>query len=182
VKKVTKTAKKGERTYLKNARLTAGYASRRTAAKTMPFRHDTIGRHERGEMQLSPEDMVAYAKHYRRKDILLRYCMECPVGRTNGFTVTERDLATVILRLTKELRKAASKDGLIERLEEIAEHGEMDEKTYPLLMEMVDDSKDLYGRFSDFFFLVATPPKKESEATEKGRNRHCNAVAAGGNV
>lgn len=72
--------------YLRDARLQAGYASRDTAAMALNYSPETIGRHERGDVPVSADDILRYAEGYQRPDILLRYCADCPIGRVTGRT------------------------------------------------------------------------------------------------
>ena len=46
--------------YLREARVKAGYVSRGTASIAVPYSPETIGRHERGEVDLTPADAVVY--------------------------------------------------------------------------------------------------------------------------
>ena len=48
--------------YLREARVRAGYVSRGTASTAVPFSPETIGRHERGDVDVEPEDIVTYAE------------------------------------------------------------------------------------------------------------------------
>ena len=77
-----------------------------------------IGRHERGDVRVTPEDAILYANTYRRPDILIRYCSDCPVGQATCKSVTDRDLPTATLRLTARLRRTAEK--IPDKLESIA--------------------------------------------------------------
>ena len=51
--------------YLREARVKAGYVSRGTASIAVPYSPETIGRHERGEVDLTPADAVVYAESYK---------------------------------------------------------------------------------------------------------------------
>lgn len=75
------TAASATQSYLRDAHLQAGYASRDTAAIKLNYSPETIGRHERGDVPVSPDDIIRYAEGYQRPDIMLRYCASCPVGK-----------------------------------------------------------------------------------------------------
>lgn len=53
--------------YLREARVKAGYVSRGTASIAVPYSPETIGRHERGEVDLTPADAVVYAESYKSR-------------------------------------------------------------------------------------------------------------------
>lgn len=110
-------------TYLREARLSAGYVSRETASIDLPYSPETIGRHERGEVTPSPDDITQYAQGYNRPDIMLRYCSDCPIGRKTGKTATDRDLPWAALRVSQRLRKAKE---IADTLENIADDGIVD--------------------------------------------------------
>ena len=67
----------------------AGFVSRGTASTVVPYSPETIGRHERGDVEMEPEDALVYAECYQSPDILPRYCATCPVGRAIGRTATD---------------------------------------------------------------------------------------------
>lgn len=110
--------------YLRAARLRAGFVSRGTATTAVPFSPETIGRHERGDIELGPEDAVTYADCYKSPDILHRYCATCPVGRRIGRTVTDRPLPHAALRVR---RLIADAQAVADRLEQIAFDGVIDD-------------------------------------------------------
>ena len=58
----------------------------------VPFSPETIGRHERGDVQMTPEDAVLYSERYGCQSLLLQYCADCPVGKMTGKAATERPL------------------------------------------------------------------------------------------
>ena len=109
--------------YLREARVRAGYVSRGTAATIVPFSPETIGRHERGDVELDPEDVVIYATCYQSPDILPRYCAGCPVGQQMGRTASNLPLPHATLRVR---RLIAAGQAVADRLEEIAFDGMID--------------------------------------------------------
>lgn len=110
--------------YLRAARVRAGYISRGTATTAVPFSPETIGRHERGDVELEPEDAVTYADCYGSPDILPRYCATCPVGQRIGRTATDRPLPYATLRIRRLIEDAQS---VADRLEQIAFDGVIDD-------------------------------------------------------
>ena len=118
-----KLERKSPPEYLREARVRAGYVSRGTATTAVPFSPETIGRHERGDIALEPEDAVTYADCYGSPDILPRYCAGCPVGRKMGKSATDRELPHATLRIR---RLMAEGQAVANRLEEIAFDGVID--------------------------------------------------------
>lgn len=102
----------------------AGYVSRGTASTAVPFSPETIGRHERGDVELEPGDAVTYADCYNSPDILHRYCAACPVGQRLGMTATDRSLPYATLRIRKMIADAQD---IANRLEEIVFDGVVDD-------------------------------------------------------
>lgn len=117
------TAKKAPPAYLREARVRAGFVSRGTASTAVPFSPETIGRHERGDVEMTPEDAVTYAEFYHSPDILPRYCAGCPVGQKMGKSATDRELPHATLRIR---RLMAEGQAVANRLEEIAFDGVID--------------------------------------------------------
>ena len=154
--------------YLREARLAAGYANRDTASADVPYSPETIGRHERGEVTVAPEDAIVYAKSYGREDILLRHCAECPVGREVGRQVTDRDLPFATLRLTQRLRKAARE--IADTLEGIADDGIVDETERPLFDNSLATLKELGETITDIILYAA------SQGIEKSRPAYAEAA------
>ena len=70
--------------YLREARSRAGYANRVAASMAVPFSPETIGRHERGDVDMEPEDAILYSEKYRDPSILVHYCADCPIGKRTG--------------------------------------------------------------------------------------------------
>ena len=114
------TIKKIPPSYLREARIRAGYANRETASTAVPFSPETIGRHERGDVEMEPEDVMVYAECYKSPDILPRYCATCPVGKATGRTATDRPLPHATLRVSRLLEDGQA---VADRLEEIAFDG-----------------------------------------------------------
>lgn len=115
--------KKATRAYLREARVRAGFVSRGTASTAVPFSPETIGRHERGDVEMTPEDAVTYAEFYQSPDILPRYCAGCPVGRKLGKSATDRELPHATLRIRRLMADGVA---VANRLEEIAFDGVID--------------------------------------------------------
>lgn len=84
---------------------------------------ETIGRHERGDVPVSPDDIIRYAEGYQRPDIMLRYCASCPVGKKTGKRAVDRDLPWAALRVSQRLQKAKE---IADKLESIADDGIVD--------------------------------------------------------
>ncbi len=118
------TERKDGPAYLREARLRAGCANRGTATTRVPFSPETIGRHERGEVQINPADVVQYAKGYESPEMLYQYCADCPVGRQTGRTATDRPLPFATLRVSRMIDEAQK---VADRLEQIAFDGVIDE-------------------------------------------------------
>lgn len=115
--------------YLREARRKAGNDSIIDAAKQTNRSPETIGRHERGEVNIHPLDLIQYAKAYNRPDLLLRYCGECPIHQAlYGEGPQERELPWATLRLSNRLRMAAEH---AERLEQIIDDGVVDSHELP---------------------------------------------------
>ena len=70
--RVAITTTKKPPAYLREARMRAGFVSRGTAATVVPYSPETIGRHERGDVEMEPEDALVYAERYQSPDILPR--------------------------------------------------------------------------------------------------------------
>lgn len=90
----------------------------------VPFSPETIGRHERGDVEMEPEDAILYSEKYRDPSILVRYCADCPIGKRTGKDVTERPLPFATLRVRRMLDEAQQ---IADRLEDIAYDGKIDE-------------------------------------------------------
>ena len=87
----------------------------------VPFSPETIGRHERGDVQMTPEDAVLYSERYGCQSLLLQYCADCPVGKMTGKAATERPLPFATLRVRRMLKEAIK---VADTLEEIAYDGD----------------------------------------------------------
>ncbi len=157
---MSQTAKMNAPTYLREERLRAGYANRETAATVVPYSPEVIGRHERGDVELSPQDALLYAKAYRRYDIIMKYCADCPVGRTLGRTATVRDLPIATLRLTQRLRSAAKE--IADTLETIADDGIVDDAERPRFNTSLDKLKELGDTISEIILYAAAQGIKKA--------------------
>lgn len=124
----------------------AGFVSRGTASTVVPYSPETIGRHERGDVEMEPEDALVYAECYQSPDILPRYCATCPVGRAIGRTATDR-------------------------LEEIAFDGVIDASERTDFMEALDFLRKLEESINDIILIGLGKEKAAPGATGSGQAR-----------
>jgi len=164
---VPSSAIKPSRTYLKEARLGAGYPNRGTASVDVRYSPEVIGRHERGEIPIAPEDMIAYSECYKRRDILFHYCAECAVGKATGRLATARDLPLATLRLTRRLRFVAKE--IADTLESIADEGVLLEADKPRFSCSLDVLEELSGTIADYLFFAAAQGITKEPSSEKER-------------
>lgn len=136
--------------YLREARVEAGYVSRSTAAMAVPFSPETIGRHERGDVEMEPEDAVIYADCYNNPALLHRYCADCPVGSKIGRTATDRPLPLATLRVRRMMMEGQA---VADRLEEIAFDGVIDQSEQAAFQEALDFLRKLEASISDIILL-----------------------------
>jgi len=132
----------------------------------VPYSQETIGRHERGEVPVFPNDAIVYAKGYGQGDILIRHCAECPVGRMTGRQATDRDLPFATLRLTHRLRKAAKE--IADTLEAVADDGVIDQEERPLFDAALESLKELGETISDLVLYAATQGIEKSRPANAG--------------
>lgn len=128
----------------------AGFVSRGTAATVVPYSPETIGRHERGDVEMEPEDALVYAECYQSPDILPRYCATCPVGRAIGRTATDRPLAHATLRVRRLIEDGQD---VADRLEEIAFDGVIDASERTDFMEALDFLRKLEESINDIILI-----------------------------
>ena len=162
---MTGKTKKADQTYLKAARLEMGYTSREAASEVVPYTPESIGRHERGEISIGPEDAIVYANSYGRDDILMRYCARCPIGLVMGRQVLDRDLPMATLRLVRRLRGAAEET--VADLEWMADDGVLDEQDQPKLESALNSLKELSATIEDFILYAATHGKGRPAQTTR---------------
>lgn len=151
--------KKQPPTYLQEARQRAGYINRGTASIVIPFSPETIGRHERGDIYLRPEDAVVYADGYRDPGVMRRYCSGCPVGLRIGRTATDRPLPYATLRVCYMMQKTTD---VINTLEQVAFDGMIDSSEQGEFNDAVDFLKQLDESINDFLLVY---PEKDSGPT-----------------
>lgn len=149
----------------------AGYVSRGTASATVPFSPETIGRHERGDVEMTPDDAVTYAEFYRSPDILLRYCAGCPVGQKMGRSATDRELPLATLRIR---RLIANGMDVANRLEEIAFDGEIDDTECEDFAAALDYLQKLAASITDIMLIGMKNKSAAPGATESGNRRYGN--------
>lgn len=136
--------------YLREARMQAGYVSRSIAAMNVPFSSETIGRHERGDVEMEPEDVVIYADCYNAPAILHHYCATCPVGSQLGRTATDRPLPLATLRIRRLIVEGQA---VADRLEEIAFDGIIDQTEQEDFQEALEFLRKLEESISDIILL-----------------------------
>ena len=144
------TAQKNAPAYLREARLAAGFVNRGTAAATVPFSPETIGRHERGDVIMEPTDAVIYARCYKNPAIMYRYCSECPIGQQIGRTATERTLSDATLRVHHLITAGQA---VVSRLEEIAFDGRVDSSELDFFGKALDYFRNLEDSITDFILV-----------------------------
>lgn len=128
----------------------SGYVSRGTASIAVPYSPETIGRHERGEVDLTPADAVIYAESYKSPDILLRYCATCPVGCKMGWTAADIPLPHATLRIRRLIVEAQA---VADRLEEIAFDGAIDESERRDFEEALRFLRQLEASINDIILI-----------------------------
>lgn len=159
------TATKNAPAYLREARLSAGYVNRGTAATRVPFSPETIGRHERGDVSMEPSDAVIYARCYDRPGLLRRYCAECPVGQQIGRKVNDRDLPFATLRVRRLIDDGQA---VANRLEQIAFDGVIDPTERADFADALEFLRRLEDSITDIIMIGLENGTAAPGATEGG--------------
>ena len=162
------TTKKRPLEFLREARISAGYVSRGTASTAVPFSPETIGRHERGDVEMEPEDAVVYAESYRRPEVLLHYCSTCPVGAKLGKQTRELELPHATLRIP---RLIADGQEVADRLEEIAFDGVIDDGERMEFADALQFLRQLEQSIMDIILIGLENEKAAPGATGSGQMR-----------
>ena len=162
------TIKKIPPSYLREARIRAGYANRETASTAVPFSPETIGRHERGDVEMEPEDVMVYAECYKSPDILPRYCATCPGGKATGRTATDRPLPHATLRVSRLLEDGQA---VADRLEEIAFDGVIDDSERVEFADALKFLRQLEQSIMDIILIGLENGKAAPGATGSGQMR-----------
>ena len=159
-------------TYLKDARISKGYANRGMASTAVPFSPETIGRHERGEIALLPEDAIIYAECYGRNDILIRYCASCSIGRALNKALEERDFTVATLRLCNRLIKAVE---IARTLMAIADEGCVRENDRNCFINALRECKEISTSIKELklwaFTTGITTPEEIKETASRVADR-----------
>jgi hypothetical protein len=169
VNRLSSNERGGINTYLREARLTYGCVSTETASEVVPFSKEAIGRHERGDVHVSTDAILAYARGYGRDDILLRYCTYCPVGVAIGVSATEWDFPVAALRLSKQLKTAYTDIG--EKLEGMACEGDVLDIDFMRFMRVMDTVAKLKGAITDMELCAAKNGKRKAQPRKGSTNR-----------
>lgn len=154
--------------YLREARMAAGYVSRGTASTAVPFSPETIGRHERGDVEMEPEDAVIYSECYNRPEVLLYYCATCPVGRKMGRKTQELELPHATLRVRRLIEDGQE---VADRLEEIAFDGIIDDGERAEFEDALKFLRKLEQSIMDIVLIGLEKEKTAPGATGSGQTR-----------
>ena len=128
----------------------------------VPFSPETIGRHERGDIHITPEDAVLYSERYGSQALLVQYCADCPVGRMTGKQATERPLPFATLRVRRMLKEAIA---WADTLEEIAFDGVIDDTEREDFTKALAFLRELENTISDMLLIGS----KEEAAPAPGK-------------
>lgn len=153
---------------LRESRKQAKYVSRNTASADLPMSPETIGRHERGEVRVTPEDVIIYAKGYDSPDLLLRYCNECPIGVLIRPKLNDKDLPWATLRISQRLQKAADIACL---LENIADDGVITVDELPDVEKVFLFLKDVEAASGELQLYLLSQGILPQKKTRSARNR-----------
>lgn len=153
--------------FLEAARKAAGYATQAEAAEHVPYARVTIGRHERGEIQLAPEDLLVYAQAYNAPEILFEYCRVCcPIGRRMMRPAqADADLTLLVTQLGNRLRKISA---AAERLADIADDNKVDaaeRADFDRIVDLMRNARDVLDDFERYALLQG----KKSACSGAGR-------------
>ena len=138
--------------WLQTARLKAGFSSRGMASGVVNYSPETIGRHERGEVPVTPDDIIRYADAYGSPDILHRYCAQCPVGQRTGKQCNHRSLAESAMRLEIMVEDA---QGIANSLKRIAFDGVIDSTEEADFAKAIDFLNLLKATVEDMLLIGA---------------------------
>lgn len=147
--------------WLQAARLKAGFSSRGMASGVVNYSPETIGRHERGEVPVTPDDIILYADAYGSPDLLHRYCARCPVGQRTGKQCNHRPLAESAMRLEIMVEDA---QGIADSLKRIAFDGVID-SSEEADFEKAIDFLNLLKSTVDDMLLIGAQKKNGSRTT-----------------
>ena len=161
------TTKKRPLEFLREARIAAGYVSRGTASTAVPFSPETIGRHERGDISMDPEDAIAYAECYKRPEVLLHYCTTCPIGIKMGRKTSDLELPHATLRIR---RLIADGQDVADRLEEIAFDGVIDDSERVEFADALTFLRQLEQSIMDIILIGLENGKAAPGATGSGQS------------
>lgn len=163
---MSNTQKKKPLEFLREARIAAGYVSRGTASTAVPFSPETIGRHERGDVDMEPQDAITYAECYQRPEVLIHYCANCPIGIKMGRKTKELELPHATLRIR---RLIADGQEVADRLEEIAFDGIIDDSERTEFTAALQFLRQLEQSIMDIILIGLENGKAAPDATESGQ-------------
>lgn len=162
------TSAKRPRTYLSEARIRKGYVNRGVAAMVVPFSQETIGRHERGENPMTPEDALLYADNYGAPEIPHHYCAECPIGRRIGHGAEPMPLAQAVLQVSYI---SSQIEVITQTMQCIALDGIIDADEQPVFDAAMATLTKLRSCINNLSLCGMTQKSPPSAATGNGRGR-----------
>ncbi len=136
--------------YLREARVKAGYVSRGTASIAVPYSPETIGRHERGEVDLTPADAVVYAESYKSPGHPASLLRDVPCGLQDGLDGGGHSASHATLRIRRLIVEAQA---VADRLEEIAFDGAIDESERRDFEEALRFLRQLEASINDIILI-----------------------------
>jgi len=121
---------------LREARKAKGFSSAGQASTVVPYSPETIGRHERGETQLSMDDVMTYSELYSDPSLLMVYCSGCKIRAAIMGDDNTMPLGVPIsaLRISNRLRNAAN---IAEELATILDDGMITDDEIPNLASIL---------------------------------------------
>ena len=118
------------------AREEAGLTRASASEKLAFISESRLEKIENGTTQISPEDVLAMEKAYRKPGLCNHYCAEeCPIGRESVPRVEAKDLSKIVLEMLATLNALNRQR---DRLIEITEDGEIDDEELRDFAEIQD--------------------------------------------
>lgn len=177
------SCKKRPRMYIREARIKAGHRSTAVAAMALHMSQEVVGRIERGETKVTPDDILSLAAAYGDESIVVHYCNnECPVGRAMTGDVQHMPFAQAALRIKNVIGEAVH---CLDIISHISEDGKVSAWEQPdFLSAMLFLNNVFFDRYRDLLFVTVKDGylkiadiKKAAPAptgTAQNKNTCCN--------